>query len=275
MLTGAHVLGGGVFADNDVILLESTVSGNNAIAATAKGLGGGLAAGKNLLVLYSTVTGNHANSGGGIASDWGVIGNTVSIYNSTIDSNTASSCGAADISGSAITVANSTISDNSATHDGGMCLYGQAAILNSTIAFNAPTYDSGGLRMEGIGSLNLQSSIVAVNGSGGGVPDLFVGSDITASGADNLITSASGMLPAGVIKLSSPPQLDPDLRYNGGRTRTHAVLHGSPVIATGNNSGVFWTDQRGDGYARTTGSSAATDIGAFQFDSIFFDDFDG
>jgi hypothetical protein len=275
MVTGAHVLGGGVFAANDVVLLKSALSGNEAIAATAKGLGGGVGVGKNLLVLYSTVTGNHANSGGGIASDWGVAGNTISIYNSTIDSNTASSCGAADVSGSAITVANSTISDNSATHDGGMCLYGQAAILNSTIAFNAPTYDSGGLRMEGIGSLNLQSSIIAVNGSGSGVPDLYVGSNITASGADNLITSASGNLSAGVIKLTSSPKLDPSLRYNGGLTRTHAVLRGSPVIANGNNSGIFWTDQRGKGYARTTGTSAATDIGAFQFDSIFFDDFDG
>jgi len=34
-------------------------------------------------------------------------------------------------------------------------------------------------------------------------------------------------------------------------------------------------DQRGYGYPRTTGTGAniKTDIGAFEFDSIFFDDF--
>jgi hypothetical protein len=65
-----------------------------------------------------------------------------------------------------------------------------------------------------------------------------------------------------------------DLRNNGGPTRTHALLRGSPAIGAGNNVAAYAFDQRGQGYPRETGASASVDIGAFQFDSIFADVFD-
>jgi hypothetical protein len=106
------------------------------------------------------------------------------------------------------------------------------------------------------------------------VPDLYACMGTTVSGADNLIMSANGV-PQSVIKFTSDPKLDWQLRSNGGSTRTHALMPGSPAIGAGNDYGGFWTDQRGRGYPRTTGSAYLTDIGAFQFDSIFFGDFDG
>jgi hypothetical protein len=69
--------------------------------------------------------------------------------------------------------------------------------------------------------------------------------------------------------LGAAPLLGP-LQDNGGPTRTHALLEGSPAIDTGNNAENLDFDQRGEGFARTVGVSA--DIGAFetQADDIIF-----
>jgi hypothetical protein len=65
--------------------------------------------------------------------------------------------------------------------------------------------------------------------------------------------------PAGTSRtdpLIGPPQ------DNDGRTRTHALVAGSPAIDAGNNMAGLDTDQRGSGFARVVGSAA--DIGAFE-----------
>jgi hypothetical protein len=226
---------------------------------------------------YSVLSHNEASTfgGGACSSDSYGAGIYTSISYSTLEGNTAEQCGAGSLYTSlGVTISNSTISGNAASiENGGLCVYGAVNVANSTIAFNTGADYSGGLRVWG-GSLALQSSILANNGSDPSVPDLLVDMNATISGADNLIMSASGNIPAGVIKLTSDPKLGP-LQYNGGRTRTHALLPGSPAIGSGNNTAAFEADQRGQGYPRTTGANASTDIGAFQFDSIFFDDFDG
>jgi hypothetical protein len=53
------------------------------------------------------------------------------------------------------------------------------------------------------------------------------------------------------------------LAFNGGPTRSHALLTGSPAIGRGSNPLKLTTDQRGPGFARE--SSGAVDIGATQF----------
>jgi len=52
------------------------------------------------------------------------------------------------------------------------------------------------------------------------------------------------------------------LAFNGGPTRTHALLAGSPAIDSGSNPFALQTDQRGDGFARVSGSAA--DMGAYE-----------
>ena len=63
------------------------------------------------------------------------------------------------------------------------------------------------------------------------------------------------------------PKLGP-LANNGGRTKTHALLGGSPAIDHGDNSILPPTDQRGAGFSRKkdgNGAGAAVvDIGAFE-----------
>ena len=64
----------------------------------------------------------------------------------------------------------------------------------------------------------------------------------------------------GSFTLTSDPQLGP-LQNNGGPTRTHALLPGSPAIDAGATT--LTTDQRN--YVRPAG--AADDIGAYEYDA--------
>jgi len=89
-------------------------------------------------------------------------------------------------------------------------------------------------------------------------------------GANNLVTSAGVALPAGTLNTDAKLGT---LKINGGATQTHSLLPGRLTSGMGNNWANQGFDQRGRGYPRTAGISASTDIGAFQFDSIFADDF--
>jgi hypothetical protein len=61
------------------------------------------------------------------------------------------------------------------------------------------------------------------------------------------------------------PMLAP-LANNGGPTKTHALLVGSPAIDRGDNTGAPATDQRGVGRPRDGDGNASriVDIGAFE-----------
>lgn len=277
---GTYAYGGGIYALDSAVLLDSVVSGNTA-TGSSRGSGGGIfVQKKGLTAKYSVLRDNEASTfGGGAYIGSSDAGTYTSISYSTLEGNMADQCGAASLyTVAGVSISNSTISGNTASFaNGGLCVglfvNSTVNVANSTIAFNTGADYSGGLWVWG-GSLILQSSILAHNGSDPSVPDLLVDMNATVSGADNLIMSASGNIPAGVIKLTSDPNLGP-LQYNGGRTRTHALLPGSPAIIAGNNNAGLLTDQRGRGYPRVSGPNAQADIGAFQFDSIFFDDFDG
>ncbi|HEY0232191.1 MAG TPA: choice-of-anchor Q domain-containing protein, partial [Dokdonella sp.] len=106
--------------------------------------------------------------------------------------------------------------------------------------------------------------------------DDIVGPGLVVNGSHNLVVAASGVtLPADTI--ADDPLLLP-LADNGGMTMTHALAKGSPALDAGSNSLALAFDQRGDGYARVSGS--ASDIGAFESqpdgadDRIFADGFD-
>jgi hypothetical protein len=92
------------------------------------------------------------------------------------------------------------------------------------------------------------------------VGDLPTGDIHFVTGSHNLVGSSALSLPPDTVR-SSAPGLGP-LAYNGGPTRTHAVLSGSPLIDAGNNLLDRSFDQRGAPFARVRG--AAPDIGAFE-----------
>jgi hypothetical protein len=135
-------------------------------------------------------------------------------------------------------ISNSTISGNTALRGGGINLtgYGKMKVSNSTIAFNHATYSQtgiGGLAGCYGCTLTLQSSIVANNTDG----EFNAASDLYADpaklqGADNLVMSSNMFAPpAGVIRLASDPKLGP-LQFNGGPTRSHALLAGTRYSAS-------------------------------------------
>lgn len=94
------------------------------------------------------------------------------------------------------------------------------------------------------------------NGVGPDCAGTIATADNNLIGDDTGCTISSG---AGNL-LNADPQVGP-LQDNGGPTRTHALLVGSPAIDAGTNSGVAATDQRG--FPRI--SNGITDMGAYEF----------
>jgi len=263
--------GGGIRADSATIR-DSTINGNS-----CQFFGGGLTAGA-MVMTNTTVSGNTSQGeGGGIgASDLGTL------TNCTLSGNTAGSSGGG-ISGETVNLTNCTISGNIAgagpdgTGDGGGVSAGNGTILNSTIVENRT-----------VGRSSSQGAGVA---TGGAAPELMrvrntiiarnfdaFGEESDVSGTflsqgNNLIGAIDGDLSgfgaAGDLAGTFDDPLDPKLAplaNNGGPTRTHARLAGSPAIDHGNSLGAPALDQRGlprirDGNGDHT---AVVDIGAFE-----------
>src|SRR5262249_25256450 len=180
-----------------------------------------------------------------------------------------------------LTVETCTISGNSCRFvGGGIGVRGTtAAIRNSTIAFNTVASDDSGSgggifvqrAVDAPSALTLQGTIVAENkrGAAGLRDDIF---GTVAASANNLVGDGTGLLGTAVEGMGGTngnligtaadpinPLLAP-LADNGGPTRTHALLPGSPAINAGFNFAGSATDQRGA--LRTAGGG--TDIGAFE-----------
>ena len=261
---GAIANGGGCYSVyGDIHVVDSTISDNhlrgNATERRGGGLftAGGFAPDEDVVIAGSTLDNNSADKGGGLFDKAGKL----NVIDSTISSNSADTAGGALYAlGSAYgarawKLGNSTITRNSAASGGGI----------------VDNHDPD------LGPTELQSSIVAENiNLTGTTYDVDIGSvyaGATITGANNLIIAANGItLPPDT--LDAAPLLGP-LQDNGGATRTHALLEGSPAIDAGNNASNFDFDQRGEGFARMAGASA--DIGAFEVqtsDVIFDDGFD-
>lgn len=248
----------------DIHIAGTTISDNhlrgNAVERRGGGLftAGGFAPDEDVVIASSTLDNNSADKGGGLFDKAGKL----NIIDSTISGNTADTAGGAIYAlGSAYgahawKVSNSTVTANNAGSGGGI----------------VDNHDPD------LGPTEFQSSIVAenINNLTGTTYDADIGSvysGVTITGANNLIVAANGIaLPPDT--LDAAPLLG-SLQNNGGPTRTHALLEGSPAIDAGNNAANLDFDQRGEGFVRMAGVSA--DIGAFEVqadDVIFQDGFD-
>lgn len=270
---GEGAYGGAIYAYS-LAMTDSTLSGNRGYgvhenAGTAAF--GGAAFVYTAQLVDSTVTGNRAEHlfnpgrtsydiGGGIIAIRGG-----SIENSTIDSNFSYGRGGGVAAFNPIAVSNSTFSGNIAqTGIGGALFLRWPATLaanNSTITANHAQAGGGGIWLPAAGS-NLQSTIVFGNSAGPGFfADVEGRSAFSVDGAHNLIgvTDPAVTLPADTLHAN--PSLGP-LANNGGPTRTHALLAGSPAVDTGANPANLPLDQRGAPFPRIYG--AAADIGAYE-----------
>jgi len=228
-------------------LQNCTVQNND--ATNANPYGGGVYSRGTTTVSSCTFAGNTAGRGGALAHDVGAGAYPFNIYNCTFSGNAATNGTPGDggaiyelrPSGSACTSTcyNCTFVSNNAATYGGAILASQYAYMlvgSSVFATNkCPTAYSG--------------YYCAVTNSvydGGIFSAVFVSSTDKGS---NLATNSPG------VNLAAA--------YNGGPTKTHALLTGSASIDKGTNVLGLATDQRGTGFARVVGTKA--DCGAYEY----------
>lgn len=250
----ASSTGGAIYnATGTLTVIDSVLDANMALSA-----GGAVYNAATFTATNITFSNNESLSAGGVIYN---DGGTLTITGSTMSSNRAGTAGGAVfIQNGTINLRNSTLSGNIAATAGGG-LYnqnGMVTVNNITVASN--TANAGGGIGNDAGIVTLGNTLLA-NNSGGDC----IGS-LTSSG-HNLIqapasTCAIGGDTAGNIL--SEDALIEELASDGGLTRTHALLQGSPAIDAGNTDTCEATDQRGN--PRPYGGGC--DIGAFESDIL-------
>ncbi|MGB7068767.1 MAG: choice-of-anchor Q domain-containing protein [Pyrinomonadaceae bacterium] len=237
--------GAGIYNDSTGTLTinDSTVSENRVSDSDGNSNGGGINNSRGTVTINnSTVSGNEANAGGAIFTSQG----TVTINNSTISGNTT------------------TFPENG---DAGGGIYNQGGTV--TINSSSISGNRGGIISYGTATETIRNSIVAGNSGG----DIF---DTIETASHNLIGDAgsSGGIQNGVNgNIVGVNALLGPLHDNGGPTRTHALLSGSPAINAGNNC-VLIANGCGDGNPalptdqRGMPRNGNVDIGAFEQQNV-------
>ena len=268
--------GGGISNAGTFTLVNSIVSGNGA------SVGGGIFNGGTLTLVNSTVSGNGPRFGGGIFNT-----GTLTLLSSTVSGNHVDNSGGGISNGGTLTLVNSTVSGNSAHGDGGGIFnFGTVSAFNSTITDNRADsnlegFGTGGGIFVDSGTFTFQNTIIAGNheteftaGLGQWVPVFGDCAGTLTSNGNNLMRVLNCTVNGSGLTVADP-LLGP-LQSNGGSTRTHALLTGSPAIDAGSSSGcrdslgaLLLTDQRGatrhfDG---NNDGAAQCDIGAVEFGS--------
>jgi hypothetical protein len=231
--------GGGIFNTGTATIVRTVVRDNTAA------FGGGIADFGSLTLTDSTVSDNSTRTGGGggvvVRGEMTVTGSTIS-HNRAGTSTAFSPHGGGfllDARASTLTVANSTISGNRARGYGGAIALTSdqpdaVNLKNTTITENAAgdgLGDGGGI-FNATATVNLANTIIAAN-TGVVAPDCL--GPLISEGF-NLIEHVGGCSIGGdatgnVVGMKAG--LGP-LASNGGPTRTHALLPGSPAIDRGN-----------------------------------------
>ncbi len=283
----AATRGGGIRAYTGSLTVEdSTISGNTAAS------GGGVSIQfAEASIARTVIEGNTAtSSGGGVSTTCsGGYGpspeftGTISIVGSAIVGNSALHGAGVAFGGCSLyswgfssEMANCTVSGNMATMHGGAILTGGLSsplLSNTTITNNSAGGDGGGSfdfdYYLGGGPV-FRDCVVAGNTAstpemadvGGTFNYLFgtAASDslIGIAPVESMLMNGASNNQVGTVLSPVDPLLGP-LQDNGGPTRTHALLAGSPAIDAGSTSGEV-TDQRG--IPRPAG--VGLDIGAYE-----------
>jgi CSLREA domain-containing protein len=247
--------------------------------------GGAINNGGTLTLIDSTIDGNTASgSGGGIFNNgdgFFTASGIVTLTRTTVSNNFADAQGGGIANGgskSSLTLTNSTVSGNTATGavaagDGGItnaASTNTVTLTNATVTANvAPVGGAGGIGNVS-GTINIGNSIVAKNT--GGFSD--VRGTFNSQGYNLIGLSAANGLNNGINndQVGTPgAAIDPllgSLADNGGATKTHALLIGSPAIDAGNSSQT--TDQRSsarpidDPTVINAAGGNGSDIGAYE-----------
>jgi hypothetical protein len=248
----------------NVLLVGLTLTRGNGAGSAPSGYGGSLYNEGTLTVSNCTLTANSALDGGALKN----VGGTAYLIGTTVSSNYASFGGGLYSFNGPLTVVNSTVSGNTAAFNGsGIYNQGPLTVRSSTLTGNrAGSTGVGALYASG--TERLTNCIVAGNYVGSGTTSSDLGGGAVDSAACNLIGSTGLGATNGNLVLSNTLAitriLDTNLAFNGGPTRTHALLPGSPAVDAGTNGALAGLDydQRGVGFPRMVGSRV--DIGAHE-----------
>ena len=244
--------GGGIYDEGDTSMQNSTISGNK-----AEGGGGIFMTGSTTVNFAGTTfSGNRAIGGGAISSRSGV---TTNMINSTISGNLADDVGAGFYSNGPGNLAFVTIANNIASADSPAA--GVGINLFPSGAVNVTVKDV-------LLDANKKGWDPVAEPNGPADPSLLASANCGYTGG------ASGSLVSGGYNLSSDDSCTTDLNDttdinnvdpmigaladNGGPTRTHALLAGSPALGKGNAIAGVTVDQRG------ITRDATPDIGAYE-----------
>jgi hypothetical protein len=266
-VTATNASGGGISnALGSATIYGSTISGNSASGSTASG--GGISTDTDLTLQYSVVSGNTAiGDGGGIMHWYGNINVTHTAIRDNIVISASGAGGGLFASLGSLTISSSEISGNTAPDSGGGVFSNAVAeITNTTISGNSAQF-GGGLLISSSTTSNLLNTTVTANEdpSGTGVGGLYVASslfikytifadnqndecwDIGGPNITSLGYNIEDTDTCGFSATGDQPNTDPllgALSDNGGVTKTHLLLPGSPAIDGGSNIGCPSTDQR-------------------------------
>jgi uncharacterized repeat protein (TIGR01451 family) len=199
--------------------------------------------------------------GGGIENQ-----GQLTILNGLVTANAAGDDGAGIVNfgGGSMVIRNTTFSGNLAGDDGGAFQADGGAIelTHVTIVGNragtAGDETGGAFKLTAGATVALSNSILSDNFQGGGTLVDDAGGTVVSNGGNLVEIAGCGFCVAGDV-VNQDPGLSP-LANNGGNTRTHALLAGSPAIDAAQPGQALPTDQRG--VPRTEGT--APDIGAFE-----------
>ncbi|NNC96125.1 MAG: T9SS type A sorting domain-containing protein [Chitinophagales bacterium] len=263
IIGGTADFGGGIYNEGNLSLFRSRVAHNTAE------YGGGIYndSSTNLFAIETTIERNIANSDGGGVINFGYV-----IFDrSTINNNEALGLhggGVSHLMGTAIYI-NSTLSSNKCRKFGGG-IYNSALtdISHTTMVLNDSERGGGLFNVYQKGFLYGSHSLIALNSASVAGPDVHDpnGTDVVSHGYNligdiSFLTSAIGS--TGDIFGFPDNPIDPliePLAYNGGFTKTHALICLSPAINKGDSIGNQIVDQRG----RNRNYDGKMDIGSFE-----------
>ncbi len=253
-------------------------------------------------IIDSSFNNNGIGSGIGVLKNWG----NTSIENSTFSNNSAGD-GGVIFNSANLTITNSIFSDNSAAVGGSIENVGIITITNSTFTDNNADLWGGAINSF-LGSVSISNSTFSGNtaSAGGGISNwaslsidsstfygnsapeggtisgtailtntiiagTLLGSDCVGDiidGGHNLDSDGTCNLDPGNGSLPDTDPLLGPLKDNGGPTKTHALLAGSPAIDAGDDAQCPPTDQRGVPRPQDGNGDgiAICDMGAFELE---------
>jgi CSLREA domain-containing protein len=251
--------GGGIYnISSDLTVQSSTIQANEALGTDDgfEGGGGVFNVGTGTVnIIGTTIAGNRAPeaSGGGMLNI-NTSPSFASISGSTISGNSAAVYGGGIYNNNAKVVPlNSTVSGNTAVFGGGIWSVQEGILfmIHSTVAENGAE-TGGGIGTLGGGEVSVFNSLVARNTASNIEPDVSKAASTSLVARFNLIGDGTG---SGMVDGVDGNQvgtgaalIDPKLgrlATNGGTTKTHALMFGSPAIDAAGDLACLPTDQRG------------------------------